>query len=383
MMKSADANERGKGRQKCGGGSLDRREIVNKEEKREYKAKKKAFFEEHKMFYRPLMADVFDVVEEARSEPNSRTPFDDIKVIEDVTYKIADGLELKMDVYVPSNPVAGAAVLDIPGGGWMIHNRKRRAGYAKCSAALGATVFVIDHRLCPSQCFFPYNLADCIDAFNFVAEHAEEYGVDPNNITVTGDSSGGHLTAELAVAATNDAFREEMPVPALATKPAAVIFVSGFFSFKVMFRIPFTHTLIARYVSDTRSRSAFKKWKYADKIEPYDFITEDFPPAYNNGGGFDMLCAGEAKRMAQKLDSLGVENAYYVGKNILNGGHCYLLRFPKKPARRDALKLYEWYADRLALAGKDGEALAANRERVRTFFTQYKRALKEGVPCRT
>ncbi len=349
---------------------------MDKQEKVALKAKKKAFFKEHKMFYRPLMADIFDAVEESRGEPNSRTPFDDIKVIEDVPYKTVDGRELCLDVYIPSRPVAGAAVLDIPGGGWMIHNRKRRGGYAKCFAALGATVFVIDHRLCPSECFYPDNLADCVDAYNFIVAHAEEYGVDPANIAVTGDSSGGHLSAELAVAATSEDFLQDMPVGKPLTTPAAMIFVSGFFSFKVMYRIPFTHTLIARYVSDKRTRSAFKKWEYADKIEPYDYIGENFPPTYNSGGGFDMLCAGEAKRMGQKLSALGVENAYYVGKNILNGGHCYLLRFPKKPARRDALRLYEWYADRLSLLGKDGDALEANRLRVREFFTRYKEVLK-------
>lgn len=328
------------------------------------------------MFYRPLMADIFDRVEQARALPNSRTPFDDVKVAEDVPYKTADGMTLCMDVYMPSRPVAGAAVLDIPGGGWMIHNRKRRSGYARCFAALGATVFVIDHRLCPAECFFPYNLADCIDAYNFIVEKSAEYGVDPNNITVTGDSSGGHLAACLAIAAVNDKFVEDMPVAKPATKPVATIFVSGFFSFKVMYRIPFTHTLIARYVSDTPSRAAFKKWKYADKIEPYEYLTGELPPAYNSGGGFDMLCAGEAKRMSEKLAELGVQSEYYVGKNILNGGHCYLLRFPKKPARRDALRLYRWYAGRLAVTGGDGEALEQNLGRVETFFTHYKEALK-------
>lgn len=349
---------------------------MDKQQKAELKAKKKAFFKQHKMFYRPLMADVFDVVEGARGVPNSRTPFDDVKVIEDVPYACVDGMELHMDVYIPPRPVAGAAVLDIPGGGWMIHNRKRRGGYAKCFAALGATVFVIDHRLCPSECFYPQNLSDCVTAFNYIVENAERYGVDPHNIAVTGDSSGGHLSAELAVAATSDEFLKDMPVPKPLVKPMAMIFVSGFFSFKVMYRIPFTHTLIGRYVSDMRTRSAFKKWKYADKIEPYGYLTSEFPPSYNSGGGFDMLCAGEAKRMADKLTALGVENAHYVGKNILNGEHCYLLRFPKKPARADALKLYEWYADRLALLGRDGDALALNRERVRSFLTNYKQSLK-------
>ncbi len=350
---------------------------MNKEEKAALKAKKREFYKQHKMFYHPLMAGIFDAVEESRGEPNSRTPFDDIVVEEDVVYKRVGGMELQLDIYRPSRPVAGAAVLDIPGGGWMIHNRKRRGGYAKCFAALGATVFVIDHRLCPSEGFFPDNLADCVDAYNFIVEHAEEYGVDKDRITVTGDSSGGHMSSLVSVAATSEGYCESLSIPKPLTRPYANIFVSGFFSFKVMYRIPFTHTLIARYVSDKRTRTAFKKWELSDKIEPYNYLSSAYPPTYNSGGGFDLLlCAGEAKRMAGKLSALGVENDFYVGKNILNGGHCYLLRFPKKPARKDALKLYGWYADRLEALGEDGDALAENRKRVENFLTNYKEALK-------
>ena len=66
--------------------------------------------------------------------------------------------------------------MDIPGGGWVIHNRHRRDGYARLYAALGAVVAVIDHRLCP-RVLFPEDLKDCIDAYNFLADNAERFGI--------------------------------------------------------------------------------------------------------------------------------------------------------------------------------------------------------------
>ncbi len=355
-------------------------EDIKKDKKQQKRAEReldKRFFKEHRMFRRPLMGKIFDAVEEARSEPNGRTPFnDEIKVVEDVVYKTADGQELQLDVYLPTRSV-GAAVLDIPGGGWMIHNRKRRAGYARCFAAMGATVFVIDHRLCP-ETIFPQNLEDCIDAYNFIVEHAEQYGVDPHNITVTGDSSGGHLSACLAVAACNEEYSEKLHIPRPAIHPAGMIFVSGAFSMKVMLRIPFTHTLEVRYVTRTHSRSEFRKSELSTLIEPYNFLNAEFPPSFNDGGGFDMLCAGEAKRMAGKLSALGVSNEYAIGRNIFNGGHCYVLRFPFAPARRDALKLYRWYLKREEELGVD---MSEGFLRVEKFLTDYKAVMKKGEKC--
>lgn len=333
---------------------------------------KREFYRQHGMFYDPLMGKIFDVVEGSRAKPNGRTPFD-IAVSKDVPYKTVDGETLYMDIYYPPQKREKMPlVMDIPGGGWMIHNRNRRDGYAKCFAQMGAVVAVIDHRLCP-RVFFPENLIDCVDAYNFLVGKAEELGIDVNNITVTGDSSGGHLTACIGALATHPTYAEELGVMRPLTVPAGLIFVSGAFSFSVMHRIPFTHTLMVRYVSDTPTRSAFRKWKYHELIEPYNYLTSAFPPSYNNGGCTDLLCFGEAKRMAGKLSALGVENEYCVGRNIFNSAHCYMLRFPFASARRDALKLFDWYYRQELKKGFD---MSDSFCEVEKFFTDYKKSLK-------
>lgn len=327
-----------------------------------------------KKMHIPVMSKVFDAVEKSRAIPNGRTPFDrEIKVEKSVVYKSVGDTNLVLDVYYPCVPImkTSPAVMVIPGGGWMIHNRERRDGYAKCFAALGATVFVIDHRLCP-QVFFPDNLVDCIDAFNFIVENCKRFGIDPNNITVSGDSSGGHLCACMGCASSNAEYSLKLGLPKLKSKPANLIFISGAFSFDVMYRIPFTHLLIGRYVSGQRSRRSFRKWEYYKEINVYNYVNKDFPESYNNGGGTDPLCMGEAKRMAKRLDCAGVKNEYRIGKNVFNSGHCYVLRFPFSPARRDMLALYTWYVAKQRQKGCD---LNVGYERVKRFFTQYKKSL--------
>lgn len=328
----------------------------------------------------PVMSKIFDVVEESRAKPNGRSPFvDEIKKIKDVVYKTVDGKDLVMDVYLPANGAKHApVVLEIPGGGWMIHNRKRRDGYARLFAVLGAAVCVIDHRLSP-EIFFPENLKDVADALNFIVDNAEKYGFDAGNVTVTGDSSGGHLAACLACASSVPSYGEKLGLPKLKTKVANCIFISGAFSFETMYRIPFTHLLMVRYFSGQKSRKAFRKWEFYKEADPYNYITKDFPESYGNGGGSDLLCLGEAKRMAGYLNAAGVKNAYQVGKNVFNNGHCYVLRLPFAPARRDMQKIMAWYAEKQAEKGVD---MSEGLVRVTTFLTDYKAALGGKVKCR-
>lgn len=348
--------------------------------KKESKRLEKDFRKDFGMFRRPIMADIFDFFEEARAVPNGRTPFnDEIKIEKDIVYKTIDGKQLLMDIYYPSHPIEGKApcVMDIPGGGWMIHNRLRRDGYARCFAAMGAVVAVIEHRLCP-EVFFPKDLEDCVDAYNFLCDNADRFGIDKDNITVTGDSSGGHLAACFGIAATDEEYAKSLAISTPSTKPSGLIFVSGAFSFEVMYRIPLTNTLIVRYVSGQKSRKAFRKWEFYKQTNPYEYLNANLPPCYNSGGMTDFLCLGEAKRMGEALSKAGVKNEYTVGKNLFRSDHCYVLRFPFAPARKDALKLYDWYFRTQKDRGVD---LSDGFERVKKFMTQYKKALKGEIEC--
>lgn len=351
-----------------------------KETKREFKRESKEFKREHKMHLHPLMAYIFDFAEEDRALPNSRTPFDaEIKIEHDVVYKEIDGEKLVMDIYYPSHPVGekSPCVMDIPGGGWVIHNRHRRDGYARLYAALGAVVAVIDHRLCP-RVLFPEDLKDCIDAYNFLVDNADRFGIDKDNITVTGDSSGGHLSACIGCASSSEEFEKKLELPHLKTKPANLIAISGAFSMEIMYRIPLTNTLMVRYFTGQNSRKGSRNWKYYNELNVYNCLNADFPEMYNNGGATDPLCFGEAKRMAKHLDAVGVKNEYNVGKVWYNSAHCYVLRLPFKPARRDMLKLMNWYVAKQAEKGVD---LSTGQKRVETFLTNYKKALNGKVEC--
>jgi acetyl esterase/lipase len=127
-----------------------------------------------------------------------------VKVKRNIEFARAGGKVLRLDVTVPSAPVPGGgdrrpALLQIHGGGWVIGD-KREQGIPLLThmAAQGWVGFNANYRLSPAATF-PDHLVDLKRALVWVREHADEYGIDPDFICVTGGSAGGHLTALMAL----------------------------------------------------------------------------------------------------------------------------------------------------------------------------------------
>jgi len=90
------------------------------------------------------------------------------------------------------------AIVWYHGGGWVIGNLDG-ADYGARMLANAARVVVVsvDYRLAPES-KFPAAANDAYAAFEWVAEHAAEIGVDAARIAVGGDSAGGNLAAVVA-----------------------------------------------------------------------------------------------------------------------------------------------------------------------------------------
>jgi acetyl esterase/lipase len=109
-------------------------------------------------------------------------------------------------VLTPTNQ-APAAVLYIHGGGMVVGSPQSEIrGSATLARGLGALVVSPDYRLAPEHPF-PAALDDCMSALYWIRDNADELGIDPDRIAVTGSSAGGGLTAAVAQRAHDEGIR--------------------------------------------------------------------------------------------------------------------------------------------------------------------------------
>lgn len=131
-----------------------------------------------------------------------------VKVVRDVTYRKVAGKSLKLDVAMPEEPGRRRpAIMQIHGGAWIIGD-KREQGWPLIGhlAANGWVCFNVNYRLSPAATW-PDHLSDLKYALRWIREHADEYGVDPDFVAVTGGSAGGHLTAMMALTANDPEYQ--------------------------------------------------------------------------------------------------------------------------------------------------------------------------------
>ena len=121
-----------------------------------------------------------------------------------VTYATFGGQQLQLDVWQADRPGPGRlGVLWAHGGGWISGDRANWSlpKWGRWMADQGITMFSVDYRL-PAAASMNALTADlkareagdvkC--ALGWVQAHSADYGVDPNNLVLAGDSAGAHLS---------------------------------------------------------------------------------------------------------------------------------------------------------------------------------------------
>ena len=101
----------------------------------------------------------------------------------------------RFDVYSPNEDCGKLpTIIDVHGGGWYYGDKELNKIYCLNLAERGFKVANISYRLTPAVSL-QEQISDVANAINYIYDNADELEIDVNNLFITGDSAGGHLTA--------------------------------------------------------------------------------------------------------------------------------------------------------------------------------------------
>lgn len=143
---------------------------------------------------------------------------------------VDEGVELRFDAYLPkeresNGPGRNATIIRIHGGAWMTGDKGflNMMQMNKYFAAQGYTVFDVQYGLttlstfdmelaAPDRVKGAFTVDDMVRHIGiflgYLAEHAEEYQANLDNVFITGGSAGGHLTAATGLGIASGQFTE-------------------------------------------------------------------------------------------------------------------------------------------------------------------------------
>ena len=151
---------------------------------------------------------------------------EDIRRYDDICYG-AHPLQ-KLDVYRPKGEAGRLPVIvNVHGGGWVYGDKELYQYYAMSLAQRGFAVVNFSYRLAPED-KFPAQIEDIKAVFDWVHAHAEEYGMDVDELFAVGDSAGANLLGLYCAACTNPEYAGHFSFPtAFGPAPRAVSLACG------------------------------------------------------------------------------------------------------------------------------------------------------------
>ncbi len=238
----------------------------------------------------------------------------DVAVERDLVFAVEGAQKLKLDIYRPRTPAPAGerrpALLQIHGGAWVL-GFKQYQGIPLLThmASNGWIGFNVDYRLSP-KATFPEHLIDVKRALAWIREHADELGVDPEFIVVTGGSAGGHLAALVGLTANDPEYQPGFEA-ADTTVQAAVVFYG-------VFDLPARLGTRAGQYRSMLERVVMKKRfdehpKVFERASPIDRVHPDAPTFCVIHGDRDTMTPVEdARHFVEKLRAVSRHPALYI-----------------------------------------------------------------------
>ena len=183
-------------------------------------------------------------------------------------------------------------LLQVPGGAWMVGNKRQQA-YPLMShlAELGWVCVAINYRLSPRSTW-PDQIVDVKRALAWTKEHIAEYGGDPDWVAITGGSAGGHLSSLAALTANDPQFQPGFEDADTSVRAAVPFY--GLYDFTRTDAIhPMMAPMLGKYVFKLRRAELREAFRVAS---PITYVSAEAPPFFVLHGRNDSLIPVEQGR---------------------------------------------------------------------------------------
>ncbi len=200
-----------------------------------------------------------------------------------------------LDVVLPeASGELRPALLQIHGGAWIIGDKQHQGGPLMAHlASRGWVCFAMNYRLAP-RAKFPDAIVDVKRAIAWIRAHADEYGVDPDFLCLSGGSAGGHLSALAALSPNDPAFQPGFENR--DTRIAAAVPFYGVYDFLDRAGVRGWQSMapfLARLVFQCQPTENPELW---DSMSPINHVSAEAPPFLVIHGTHDSLAFVEEGR---------------------------------------------------------------------------------------
>ena len=254
--------------------------------------------------------------------------------------------------------------LYIHGGGFLSGITEMRNAYIANWAQAGFFAATVSYTYAPQK-VFPAQLQEIFDAVDFLYEHADEYGFDPQNIVLGGESAGGYFITYLASvlqdAAALDALglqfrhRTDIRVRAIVSHCGCYDLERLTDTHKKQSDFPDVKMMVPVFLGKSFA-GAREVLTGADRALYVPHITPQFPPVFFTWGDKDML-RFEAFDFSEDLRRCGVPFSMYKSDGIM-GMHAWSIAMPLPKAKDCLARAFDFvlpYLEQYFIRNTDGQ----------------------------
>lgn len=235
----------------------------------------------------------------------------------DVVYATVDGVDLKLDIYLPVSPGPFPAVIWLHGGSWNLGDKFLAGFDAQRLRAAGIATIAVNYRL-STTAPWPAQVHDAKAAVRFIRSNAATFQIDPNHIGAYGFSAGAQIAGVLGTSGNSSSI--EGTVGDCLSQSSAVQCVAAFAG-------PFDLITLGdedpEQKTDIAMLLGFDPWGSAPMGQPEAlllattnaslYVDSDDPPHFLSHGELDQFVAlHQSTDYYTTLTAAGVESELFI-----------------------------------------------------------------------